>query len=154
MSTKILTAVALLLVGYGVGRMSPGRVTAQAATSTAAQATTTTPAGRVYELRTYTATEGKLANVNARFRDHTRRIFEKHGMKNIGYWTPLEGPTAGTTLVYILEHQSREAARASWAAFRTDPDWLKAKAESETAGPIVAKVESVFLSPTDYSPLK
>lgn len=145
MSTKILTAVALLLVGYGVGRLSSGRVAAQATTSTA---------GHVYELRTYTAVEGKLANVNARFRDHTKRIFEKHGMKSVGYWTPLEGPTAGTTLVYILEHQSREAARASWAAFRTDPDWLKAKAESETAGPIVAKAESVFLTPTDYSPLK
>ena len=139
-------AVALLLAGYAVGRVSTGPV--------AAQTPAPAPAGHVYELRTYTAAEGKIANVNARFRDHTRRIFEKHGMKNIGYWTPLEGPTAGTTLVYILEHQSREAARASWAAFRTDPDWLKAKAESETAGPIVAKVESVFLNPTDYSALK
>jgi hypothetical protein len=147
MSTKILTAVAILLVGYVVGRMSAGPVAAQA------PATSSTGA-RVYELRTYTAHDGKLANVNARFRDHTKRIFEKHGMKSVGYWTPLEGPTAGTTLVYILEHQSREAARASWAAFRTDPDWLKAKAESEAAGPIVAKVESVFLSPTDYSALK
>jgi len=112
------------------------------------------PAGHVYELRTYTAAEGKLANVNARFRDHTKRIFEKHNIKSIGYWTPLEGPTAETTLIYLLEHPSREDARKNWAAFSADPDWQKAKAESETAGRIVAKAESVFLNPTDYSPIK
>lgn len=136
MKMKLMAAAVLLLSGYAVGRASQPAPT------------------RVYELRTYTAVEGKLDAVNARFRDHTRRIFERHNMKNVGYWTPLEGPTAGNTLVYILEHASREEARKSWAAFRTDPAWLKAKAETEAAGPIVAKVESVFLTPTDYSPLK
>jgi NIPSNAP protein len=143
MRTKLLTAVALLLTGYAVGRMS-------SAPAMAAQAAT----GHVYEMRTYTAMEGKFANVQARFRDHTLRIFANHNMKSIGYWTPLEGPTAETTLVYILEHPSREEARKNWAAFNADPEWVKAKTESEVGGRIVAKAESVFLNPTDYSPLK
>lgn len=142
MNTKVLTAVALLLTGYAVGRASSSPVVAQA------------PAAHVFELRTYTATEGKLANVNARFRDHTRAIFDRHNMKSVGYWTPAEGPLAGHTLIYILEHPSREEATKNWAAFRVDPEWVKVKAESEAAGPIVAKAESVFLSPTDYSPIK
>ena len=142
MSKKLLAAVALLLTGYAVGRVSQSPVSAQAA-------------GHVYELRTYTAAEGKFANVNARFRDHTIRIFNKHNMKSIGYWTPLEGPNAQTTLIYILEHPSREEARKNWAAFQADPEWQKAKAESEAAGPILAKPpESVFLKPTDFSSLK
>jgi hypothetical protein len=142
---KLSIAIVLLLAGFAAGRLSAG-----AATVVAAQ----TAPGHVYELRTYTAAEGKLANVNARFRDHTRQIFEKHDMKSVGYWTPLEGPTAGTTLIYILEHPSREAARANWAAFGADPEWQKVKAESEADGKIVAKAESVFLTPTDYSPMK
>jgi hypothetical protein len=142
MSTKILAAAALLLTGYAVGRVSPAPVAAQAST------------GHVYELRTYTAADGKLSNVNARFRDHTVAIFNKHNMKSIGYWTPLEGATADTTLIYILEHPSREAARKNWADFNADPEWQKAKAESEVNGRIVTKAESVFLNPTDYSPLK
>jgi hypothetical protein len=157
MSKKLLTAVALLLIGYAAGRVSSSPVAAQA---------TSTAAGHVYELRTYTAAEGKLANVNARFRDHTIRIFNKHNMKSIGYWTPLEEPSAQaaagpctpprpeTTLVYILEHPNREEARKNWAAFMTDPEWVKAKAESEVGGRIVAKAESLFLNPTDFSPLK
>jgi hypothetical protein len=143
MSTKILAAAALLLTGYAVGRVAPAPVAA-------AQA----PSGHVYEMRTYTASDGKLANVNARFRDHTVRIFQKHNMKSIGYWTPLEGPTAETTLVYIIEHPSREEARKNWAAFNADPEWQKVKAESEVGGKLVAKAESVFLNPTDYSPIK
>ena len=146
MRTKLLAAVALLLTGYAVGRVSSAPVVAAQATSMAG--------GHVYELRTYTATEGKLPNVLARFRDHTRRIFDGHNMKSIGYWTPLEGPTADTTLVYILEHPSREEARKNWAAFSADPEWQKVKAESEAAGRIVAKAESVFLNPTDFSPMK
>src|SRR5262245_7881750 len=75
---------------------------------------------RVFELRTYTAPEGKLGNLQARFRDHTRRIFEKHGMTSIGYWVPQDAPTSQNTLIYILAHPSREAATANWAAFRAD----------------------------------
>lgn len=109
---------------------------------------------RVFEMRTYTTFDGKLDALNARFRNHTTRIFEKHGMQNIGYWTPLEGPTKNNTLVYIIAHPSREAAKAAWDAFRNDPEWKKVAAESEKDGKINQKVESVFLEPTDYSKIK
>jgi hypothetical protein len=109
---------------------------------------------RVFEIRTYTTHEGKLDALNARFRDHTTKLFEKHGMQNIGYWTPVDGPQSKNTLVYVIAHKSREAADKSWAAFRADPDWVKVRKASEANGPIVAKVESVFLDATDYSPIK
>jgi len=109
---------------------------------------------RVFELRTYTAPPGKLDALQARFRDHTRRIFDRHGMTSVGYWTPDDAPLAGHTLVYILEHPSRDAARANWDAFRNDPEWQKVAAESQANGRIVEKVESVFMTATDYSPIK
>ena len=136
MLTKLIVATVLVFAGFAVGRASQ------------------TAPSHVYELRTYTAVDGKLDNVVARFRDRTVRIFNKHNMKSVGYWLPSEGPLAGKTLVYILEHPSREEATKNWAAFRTDPDWVKAKTESEAAGPIVAKADSVFMTPTDYSPIK
>jgi len=110
--------------------------------------------GRVFELRTYTANEGKLDALNARFRGHTVKIFEKHGMQNIGYWTPMDAPQSQNTLIYVIAHKDREAAKKSWDAFRNDPDWKKVQSESEAAGKIVAKVESVYMEPTDYSPMK
>lgn len=109
---------------------------------------------RVYELRTYTTFDGKLDALNARFRNHTTRIFEKHGMTNIGYWTPMDAPTKNNTLIYIISHASRDAAKQSWDAFRNDPEWKKVAAESEKDGKINQKVESVFLEPTDYSKIK
>jgi hypothetical protein len=108
---------------------------------------------RVYELRTYTATPGNLPKVIARFRDHTVRIFAKHGMVSVGYWTPADakdGPD--DKLVYLLAHASREAATASWAAFLADPEWRAVQTASEADGRIVARAESVFLAPSDYSP--
>jgi hypothetical protein len=111
--------------------------------------------GRVFELRTYTTPPGKLDALNTRFREHTLALFKKHGMEVVGFWEPLDKEAgAGEKLVYILSHQSRAAAEASWKAFRTDPEWLKAKADSEKDGPILTKFESVFLAATDYSPLK
>ena len=107
---------------------------------------------RVYELRTYTATPGNGAAVLARFRDHTLRIFEKHGMVNVAYWVPADAKDgAGETLVYLLEHASRDAAKASWKSFGADPEWQDVRKKSEANGEIVAKTESVFLTPTDYS---
>ena len=82
------------------------------------------------------------------------KLFERHGMKNIAYWTPQEGPQSADTLIYVLAHESREAAAKSWEAFVRDPEWKKVKAESEANGALVTKVESVFLAPTDYSPMK
>jgi hypothetical protein len=109
---------------------------------------------RLFEVRTYTTEPGKLDALNARFRNHTTKLFEKHGMTNIGYWTPADGDRSKDTLIYVLAHDSREAAEKSWQRFRSDPDWIKAKTESEAAGPIVKKVESVFLTPTDYSEMR
>jgi hypothetical protein len=108
----------------------------------------------VFELRTYTAAPGKLEELHARFRDHTMRIFERHGMTNIGYWTPKDSPLSANTIIYVLSHESREAAKKSWAAFGADPEWQRVKAASEARGPIVTKVESMFLDATDYSPIK
>jgi hypothetical protein len=109
---------------------------------------------RVYELRTYTCNEGKLEALKARFRDHTIAIFKRHNMESIGYWVPQDPERSKNTLIYILAHPSREAATKNWAEFRADPEWQKAQKESEAAGPIVQKTESVFLSPTDFSALK
>jgi hypothetical protein len=109
---------------------------------------------RVFELRTYTAAPGKLEELHARFRAHTMRIFERHGMTNIGYWTPKDSPLAANTIIYVLSHESRDAAKKSWAAFGADPEWQRVKAASEAQGPIVTKVESMFLDATDYSPIK
>jgi NIPSNAP len=111
-------------------------------------------AGKVYELRTYTAPEGKLTNLQARFRDHTIRIFNKHSMKSVGYWVPQDAPNSQNTLIYILEHPSREAAKKNWADFQADPEWQKVSAESQKDGRIVSKVDSVFMDATDYSPIK
>jgi len=106
-----------------------------------------------YELRTYTAVAGRLPALHARFRNHTVRLFEKHGMKLIGFWTPVDKEN---TLVYVIQHDSPDAATKSWAAFRADPDWIKAKkaSEDEAGGPLTEKVESVFMTPTDFSALK
>ena len=109
---------------------------------------------RVFEIRTYTAPEGKLPNLQARFRDHTRRIFDKHGMTSIGYWVPQDAPLHENTLIYILAHPSREAAKKAWADFQADPEWKKVSDESQRDGRIVSKVDSVFVDPTDYSPIK
>jgi hypothetical protein len=113
-------------------------------------------ASRVFEIRTYTAAEGKLDALKARFRDHTIKVFNKYGMVSIGYWTPLDGQTTmpANTLVYILAHPSREAAAKAWASFGADPEWVKAKADSEAGGRLTTKVESVFVNATDFSPIK
>jgi predicted GIY-YIG superfamily endonuclease len=106
---------------------------------------------RVFELRTYTTYEGKLPDLQKRFREHTLEIFQRHGMTNIAYFTPEDKPN---TLTYLLAHESREAAKKSWDAFRNDPEWKKVSAASEANGKIVSHVDDVFLDPTDYSPMK
>jgi hypothetical protein len=110
---------------------------------------------RIFELRTYTAARGKLDALNARFRDHTNRLFEKHGMTIIGFWMPAKQKEGEEKLIYILAYPSKEAADKSWKAFRDDPEWTKARTESEKNGALLAKPpESVYMTPTDYSPLK
>lgn len=105
---------------------------------------------RVYELRIYHAAPGKLDDLNARFRDHTVRLFEKYGMENVGYWTPIDN--TNNLLIYVLGHASRDAAKKSFAAFGQDPEWKSAQKASEANGRLVTKVESYFMEPTDYSP--
>ncbi len=111
-------------------------------------------ANRIFELRTYTTVEGRLDALHARFRSHTVKLFEKHGITNVGYFKPMDQPQAANTLVYLLAHSSRDAAKKSFDAFRLDPAWVKARDDSEKDGKIVQKVESVFLEPADYSPMK
>lgn len=111
-------------------------------------------ASRVFEIRTYTTEPGRLDALHARFRDHTTTLFEKHGMTNIGYWTPADEPRASDTLIYIIAHASREAAKQNWDGFIGDPEWASARDASEADGKIVSKVESVFVNPTDFSPLQ
>jgi NIPSNAP len=109
---------------------------------------------KVYELRTYTAPDGKLENLHARFREHTMRIFRKHDMKSVVYFRPQDAPLSQNTLIYLLEHPSREAAKKNWDEFRNDPEWKKVASETQVNGPIVANVVSVYMTPTDYSPMK
>ena len=140
--SRILSSVALLAIGFALGSWNA---------TTVAHAQN---AGKVFEMRTYTAPDGKLPNLQARFRDHTIRIFNKHNMKSVGYWVPQDAPAKDNTLVYIISHDSREAAKKSWADFQADPEWKKVSAESQLEGPIVSKVVSVFMDATDYSPIK
>lgn len=120
-----------------------------------AQDRSATAANRVFEMRTYHAAEGKFDALQKRFREHTVGLFRKHGMTSVGYWTPQdEKDGKGKTLVYLLAFPSREAAKASWAAFQADPEWQRVKAASEVDGKLVDKVDSVYLDPTDYSAIK
>ena len=110
---------------------------------------------RCFELRTYYAAPGKFEAMHARFRDHTCALFRKHGMEIIGFWIPTDQePGAAPRLIYLLAHPSRAAAKQSWAAFASDPAWVQARNASEAGGKLVEKAESVYLSATDYSPLK
>ena len=140
--SRVVPALALLAIGFAAGSWH-GAAVVEAQN-----------ANRVFELRTYTAPEGKLPNLNARFRDHTMRIFEKHGMKSVGYWVPQDAPTKDNTLIYMISHESRDAAKKNWAAFGADPEWQKVSKESQMDGKIVAGITSVYMDPTDYSPIK
>jgi hypothetical protein len=106
----------------------------------------------VYELRVYHAAPGKLGDLLTRFRQHTTKLFDKHGMKNIAYWTPVDEPQRDDTLIYILQHPSREAAAANWKSFQDDPEWKSVQEKSEANGKLVEKVDSTFLALTDFSP--
>lgn len=109
------------------------------------------PRTAVYELRTYYAAPGKLEALNARFRQHTMKLFERHGMTNVAYWNDMDAPNG--RVIYILAYPSREAREADWKAFSQDPEWRKVAAASEVNGKLVEKVESVFMNMTDYSPV-
>ena len=140
------SAFAIVFVaGFVAGQMvRPARAAAQAPGTE----------HRVFELRKYTSPEGKLGELEARFRDHTIRIFNKHSMTSVGYWVPQDAPDSQNTLIYILSHPSREAAKKNWADFQADPEWQKVNTESQINGRIVSKVESTFMDALDFSQIK
>jgi len=109
---------------------------------------------RVYELRTYHCCDGKLEALKANFRDYHIETFKRHGIESIGYWVPQDPELAKNTLIYLLAHPSRAAAEKNWADFMKDPEFIKVSAESQKNGNIVEKMESVYLDPADFSPLK
>lgn len=110
--------------------------------------------GKVYELRTYIANPGKLDAMLARFRDHTCRLFKKHNIEVIGFWTPADGDASQDTLIYLVAFPSVEAQQAAWTAFLADPEWVKVKADSEKDGKLAKEIQSKNLKPTDFSPLR
>jgi hypothetical protein len=120
-------------------------------TAVSAQQAQAAPAGPVFEVRTYIASAGKFEDLQARFRDHTIRIFARHGMKSIAYWIPTD---QRNTLVYIIQHESRDAAARNWKAFMSDPEWMKVAAASNANGNLVARVDTYFATAADYSPVK
>ena len=139
MRKRLATTITLIACAFGVGYHLGHSSGVHAASD------------RVFELRTYTTPEGKLPALDTRFRDHTREFFKKYNMTAIGYWHPVDKPN---TFIYILAHESREAAAASWKAFRADPGWLKAKADSEANGPITTSTVGEYMTPLDFSPIK
>ena len=132
-------AMAVFIAGYWSGQNATVHAAADA---------------RVFELRVYHTPDGKLDDLLKRFRDHTRTIFDRYNMTSIGYWVPMDEPLKGRTLYYILAFPSREAAIKSWASFGADSEWKRVAAASEANGKIVEKVDSTFLTPTDFSPIK
>ena len=107
----------------------------------------------IYEYRVYDAAPGKMAELHARFRDHTVKLFERHGIKNIGYWTSNIGDYSNR-LIYIVAFESMEQRERAWAAFGADPDWQRVYRESEVEGPLTSRIFNTLLNPTDYSPLQ
>ena len=140
--TLVIAGLMVFGLGFVVGNIAQLESVAEAQSN------------RIFELRTYTANPGRLDALNSRFRDHTIRIFEKHGMTSIGYWTPQDAPLSENTLIYVLAHDSRNAAEASWKAFGGDPEWQRVAEESQRDGRIVEKVDRVWMDATDYSQLK
>jgi hypothetical protein len=132
-----MACVGLIVVGFAVAANQEGKKVD----------------GRVFELRTYHVVPGRMPAMHQRFRDHTNKLLEKHGMKLIGFWNPT-GKDAETTLIYLVAHPSEEAAKKNWDAFRNDDAWKVVKEASEKDGKIVEKVDVVFMTPADYSALK
>lgn len=140
--TGLVMLTMVFIGGFGLGNVMQLFDVAQAQSS------------RVYELRTYVSQPGRLDDIQARFRDHAAPILERHGIQNIGYWVPTEPPASEDTLIYILAHDSQDAVEKNWEAFVGDPEWQKAYEESRRDGALFKSVESVFMTATDFSPIK
>jgi hypothetical protein len=138
---QFAVVTAVFVSGFALGGVFQSRVDAQSK-------------NRVFELRTYTAPEGKLGELQARFRNHTVKLFEKHGITNVGYFVPQDAPLSQNTLIYLLAHKDRESAKQNWAAFQKDPDWQAAFKASQANGTLTSQVLSVFVDPLDFSQMK
>ena len=143
---KKLVAGIALTFAFSAGFVAHGLLPIEAV----AQAQST----RVFELRTYTAAEGKQQALSDRFRDHTMALFKKHNMESIGYYIPQDEPGKQNQLVYLIAHQNRDESKKNWAAFLADPEWRKVTAETEANGRLIAGMTTVYLDPTSYSPMK
>ncbi|MBO0702886.1 MAG: NIPSNAP family protein [Candidatus Dormibacteraeota bacterium] len=108
----------------------------------------------VFELRTYHAAPGRLADLEARFRDHTIALFQKHGIEVVGFWRALDEPDSRNVLIYVLRYPSRQVADERWSAFQSDPEWIEVKSRTEVNGRLAPQIESVFMESTDFSPLR
>jgi NIPSNAP len=136
-----------LLAGIGAGAIASAMTGLEVGAQTDASV-----GGTVYELRVYHLAEGKLDLILARFRDHTIALFNRHGIKSVAYWSPMDEPLAGRTIFYMLEHPSREQAEANWKSFRADPEWKTLQATTEADGKWELKIETTFLKKASFSP--
>jgi len=107
----------------------------------------------IYEYRVYEAMPGKMPQLHARFRDHTLRLFERHGIKSIGYWTSMIGDYSNR-LIYIVAYENLEQRGRAWASFAADPEWHRVVEESTVGGALTTRTFNTMLNPTDYSPLQ
>lgn len=154
MFAKRIVTIGLMAFLFGAGYLLGGVgdrdliPQAEASFAPAAQAT------QVFELRTYTAAEGKFDDLLARFRDHTLEIFDNHGMISVGYWIPQETPLSENTLIYLLAHPSREVGTQAWRDFGNDPEWQRVAEESQRDGRLIVNLERIYLDPTDFSPMR
>jgi hypothetical protein len=141
-----------LLQSLPAAALLPAALWAASKENAAAPKNPSPDSAAIYELRVYHAAPGKLPDLLTRFREHTVKLFDRHGMKSVAYWTPLDEPDKSNTLIYILQHPSREAATANWKAFQDDPEWRAVHEKSEANGKLVDKVDSTFMAMTDFSP--
>ena len=154
MPSRVIAAVVMFAAGL-VAMAGAAALSADDKPLSAAAPAAQSTGGRFFEMRTYHAAPGKLDALHARFREHTLSLFDKHGIESVAYWVhaPAEGKPADT-LTFVLAYKDRAAREAAWKAFAEDPAWVKAKTESEANGPLVQKVDQVFMTPAEYSPLK
>jgi len=142
MTITLFRATALAAVTFAAGALLTRQLTVHAQDS------------RVFELRVYHTEPGRLPALQSRFRDHTITIFNHHHMTSIGYWVPQDSPQNENTLIYIISHPSREAAKKNWAEFVADPEWQQVSKASEADGKIVNHIESTYMDATDFSQIK
>lgn len=145
------SVLSLLVVGAMTMPLAGDQSSQPPVPAPATSSSPSTKGSRAFEMRTYYALPGRGEALHKRFREHTVALFKKHGMENIGYWVPNDKPDV---IVYILAYKDRAARDTAWKAFQSDPEWVKARTASEADGKIVEKVETAWLSATDYSAIR